>query len=169
MGKNKSLVPTMTEAHGDAGVSPAKTATATVEPQNDGKALGEEEEEEPCGVVLSKNAQKKLAKQQRWEAKKAEKKAAEKEQKRKEVERKRKEWEESLAGLTEEERAKLVESRMSLRKERMEKRNVEKDCRRERLNRAKDEGQNVVVDLEFSHLMNPNEIRSLVQQVMTMK
>ncbi|KAI4298830.1 hypothetical protein L6164_032347 [Bauhinia variegata] len=69
---------------------------------------------------LSKSAQKKLLKQQRFEAKKAEKKALMKEQKRKDAERKRKEWEENLASACEEERLKLIESRKSLRKERME-------------------------------------------------
>jgi len=114
---------------------------------------------------LSKNAKKKLEKQQRWEAKKAEKKAAAKEQKKKETERKRKEWEETIAGITEEERVKLVEARLSLRKERMEKRWEEKNEKKERLVKAKELGQNVVVDVEFSHLMTPQEIRSLVQQV----
>nr|ABN05883.1 tRNA (guanine-N1-)-methyltransferase [Medicago truncatula] len=115
---------------------------------------------------LSKNAKKKLARQERWEAKKADKKAAAKEQKKKETERKRKEWEESIAGITEEERVKVIEARMSLRKERMEKRLEEKNEKKERLVKAKELGQNVVVDVEFSHLMTPQEIRSLVQQIM---
>ncbi|XP_061344361.1 tRNA (guanine(9)-N1)-methyltransferase [Gastrolobium bilobum] len=134
--------------------------TEMEEPQNDGNTL------DKAPVVLSKNAQKKMLKQQRWEAKKAEKKALEKEQKRRDGERKRKEWEESLAGITEEERAKLVESRRSLRKERMEKWLQEKECKRERLFRAREQGQNVVIDLQFSHLMTPNEIHSLVKQIM---
>lgn len=153
------------EANGDGGVTPQKTETD--EPQNDGNAP---EEEQPraaaAAVASSKNAQKKLARQQRWEAKKAEKKAAAKEHKKKESERKRKEWEESLASVPEEERAKLIESRRSLRKERMEKRSQEKDGKKERLTRAKEQGQNVVVDLQFTHLMTPSETRSLVQQIM---
>nr|AFK46731.1 unknown [Medicago truncatula] len=115
---------------------------------------------------LSKNAKKKLARQERWEAKKADKKAAAKEQKKKETERKRKGWEESIAGMTEEERVKVIEARMSLRKERMEKRLEEKNEKKERLVKAKELRQNVVVDVEFSHLMTPQEIRSLVQQIM---
>lgn len=114
---------------------------------------------------LSKNAQKKQLKQQRYEAKKAEKKAQEKEQKRKEGERKHKEWEETLAKATEEERLKLIESRKNLRKERMEKRSEEKEKKMERLTRAKEIGQNVVVDVDFAHLMSESEISSLVQQV----
>ena len=114
---------------------------------------------------LSKSAHKKLLKQQRYEAKKAEKKAWLKEQKKKDAERKRKEWEESLASVTEEERARLIESRKSLRKERMDKRNEEKEKKKERLLNAKECGQNVVIDLEFSDLMTSNEINSLVQQV----
>ncbi|KAJ7967845.1 tRNA (Guanine(9)-N1)-methyltransferase [Quillaja saponaria] len=116
--------------------------------------------------TLSKTAQKKLLKQQRFEAKKAEKKAQMKELKKKEAERKRKEWEETLASLTEEERLKLIESRKNLRKERMEKRSEEKDKKMERLTKAKECGQKIVIDLEFSHLMTPTEINSLVQQIM---
>ncbi|KAF7803879.1 tRNA (guanine(9)-N1)-methyltransferase [Senna tora] len=115
---------------------------------------------------LSKNAQKKLLKQQKYEAKKAEKKALMKEQKKREAERKRKEWEESLESVTEEERLKLIESRKSLRKERMDKRSEEKEMKKERLTKAKECGQNVVIDLEFPHLMSPTEINSLVQQIM---
>ncbi|KAJ0836301.1 putative tRNA (guanine(9)-N(1))-methyltransferase [Helianthus annuus] len=89
---------------------------------------------------LSKNAQKKLLKQQRFEAKKAEKKAAMKEEKKRQGERKRKEWEEKLSNLSEEERLKTIE--------------------------AKKSGQKVVLDLQFSELMAPNEIHSLVKQIM---
>ncbi|RDX69080.1 trm10 [Mucuna pruriens] len=146
---------------GDAGAPPQTTGAEN--PQSEQTAADKGEADPP---VLSKNAQKKLAKQQRFEARKAEKKAAAKEQKRRDVERKRKEWEESLASVPEEERAKLLESRRSLRKERMEIRSQEKESKRERLSIAREQGQNVVVDLQFSHLMNPNEIHSLVQQIM---
>ncbi|XP_004486352.1 uncharacterized protein [Cicer arietinum] len=144
------------EANGDAGVQQQKTEMEKPTESN----------ENPSEPVLSKRAKKKLAKQQKYEEKKAEKKAAAKEQKKKEVERKRKEWEESIASIPEDEKMKLIESRISLRKERMEKRTQEKNDRKERLMKAKEQGQNVVVDLEFSHLMTPNEIRSLVQQIM---
>ncbi|XP_024184923.1 tRNA (guanine(9)-N1)-methyltransferase [Rosa chinensis] len=119
-----------------------------------------------AAVVLSKSAQKKVLKQQRWEAKKAEKKAQEKEHKKREGERKRKEWEETLASLSEDERLKMIESRKSLRKERMDKRSEERDRKTERLTRAKECGQKIVIDLEFSHLMTPSETHSLVQQIM---
>ncbi|KAM6585552.1 hypothetical protein CsatB_012554 [Cannabis sativa] len=115
---------------------------------------------------LSKNAQKKLLKQQKYEAKKAEKKAQAKEQKKKDGERKRKEWEEMLASLPEEERSKLIESRKSMRKERMDKRSEERESKIERLTKAKLCGQNIIIDMEFSHLMTPSEINSLVQQIM---
>ncbi|KAK3010024.1 hypothetical protein RJ639_010987 [Escallonia herrerae] len=115
---------------------------------------------------LSKNAQKKLLKQQKFEAKKAEKKAAEKLHKKLEPERKRKEWDEKLASLSEEERSKLIESRRGMRKERMEKRSKEREMKNERLARANESGQNVVIDLEFADLMAANEIHSLVQQIM---
>lgn len=117
---------------------------------------------------MSKNAKKKLLKQQRYEAKKAEKKAFEKEQKKREVERKRKEWDEKLASLSQEEREKLIEERKELRKERMEKRSEERERKIEKLNEAKSNGQNVVIDLEFAHLMNSSELNSLVQQVVSL-
>ncbi|KAM3328157.1 tRNA (guanine(9)-N1)-methyltransferase [Capsicum galapagoense] len=124
-----------------------------------------EQQQQPC-PALSKNAQKKLLKQQRYTAKKAEKKALLKEQKKIQGERKRKEWEEKLAGSTEEEKQHLIESRKCLRKERMDQRSEEKGKKMQRLNNAKQNGQNVVIDLEFDRLMNSSELHSLVQQIM---
>ncbi|KAL2524136.1 tRNA (guanine-N1-)-methyltrnsferase [Abeliophyllum distichum] len=115
---------------------------------------------------MSKNAKKKLLKQQRYEAKKADKKAFAKELKKREVERKRKEWDEKLTSVSQEEREKLIEGRKGLRKERMEKRSEEKERKIEKLMEAKSNGQNIVIDLEFSHLMNSSELNSLVQQIM---
>lgn len=89
-----------------------------------------------------------------------------KEQKKREGERKRKEWEEKLAGATEEEKQQLIESRKCLRKERMDQRSDEKGKKMQRLTKAKENGQNVVIDLEFDHLMNSSELHSLVQQIM---
>lgn len=124
-----------------------------------------EEPAPPAAQALSKRAQKKLVKQQKYEVRKAEKKAADKERRKKEVERKRREWDEKLAGVPEEERSEIIESRKNLRKERMEKRSEEKELKIQRLTQAKISGQNIVIDLEFSHLMTPSEINSLVQQV----
>ncbi|GAB2221191.1 hypothetical protein Drorol1_Dr00012361 [Drosera rotundifolia] len=115
---------------------------------------------------LSKRAQKKLIKQQKCEAKKAEKKAVAKEQKRLDKERKRKEWDEKLSTLSEEEKSKVIEERKGVRKERMEKRSEERDRKIERLTKAKENGQNIIIDLEFSHLMTVTELSSLVQQIM---
>lgn len=140
---------------GEVGVPPPKPET---QESTDGNGNSSE-------PVVSKNALKKQARQQRWEAKKAEKKAAAKEKKKKETERKRKEWEESLASIPEDERTKFIESRISLRKERMEQNTLEKNSKKERLTKGKEEGQNIVIDLQFSHLMTPSEIRSLVKQV----
>ncbi|XP_030512892.1 tRNA (guanine(9)-N1)-methyltransferase isoform X1 [Rhodamnia argentea] len=115
---------------------------------------------------LSKNAQKRLLKQQRYEAKKAEKKALLKEHKKREAERKRKEWQEALESATEAERSKLIESRRELRRERMEKRSEEREGKLRRLEGARESGQKIVIDLEFAHLMSANEISSLCQQIM---
>lgn len=111
--------------------------------------------------VLSKRARKKLIKQQKLQEKKAEKKAQQKEQKRLEAERRKKEWEEKLEKVPEEERMEMIERR----KERMEKRFEEREMKMERLKRGRETGVNLVIDLEFSHLMNSNEINSLCQQV----
>ncbi|XP_028800371.1 tRNA (guanine(9)-N1)-methyltransferase [Neltuma alba] len=154
----------MIEAGRDCDGAPLPTMGAAENDQND-----TEKPVNPEGSTqqpLSRNAQKKLLKQQKYEAKKAEKKALLKEQKKKEAERKRKEWEESLESVTEEEKLKLIESRKSIRKERMEKRSEEKEKKKERLTKAKECGQNVIIDLDFSHLMTPTEINSLVQQIM---
>ncbi|XP_059307078.1 tRNA (guanine(9)-N1)-methyltransferase [Lycium ferocissimum] len=133
----------------------------------EGSKAAEVQQPQPCPPQLSKNAQKKLLKQQRYEAKKAEKKALLKEEKKRQGERKRKEWEEKLSGAaTEEEKQQLIDSRKSLRKERMDQRSLEKGKKMERLNNAKQNGQNVVIDLEFDHLMNTSELHSLVQQIM---
>lgn len=132
--------------------------------QENGVNMSEEPiNSQPSG--LSKNAQKKQLKQQRYEARKAEKKARMKEEKKREAERKRKEWEEKLTNVSQEEQLKLIESRKSLRRERMAKRSQERENKIRRLNKAKEEGQNIVIDLEFSHLMTATEIHSLVQQV----
>ncbi|GAB2269853.1 hypothetical protein Dimus_004772 [Dionaea muscipula] len=115
---------------------------------------------------LSKRAQKKLLKQQKYEAKKAEKKAMAKEQKKLDKERRRKEWDDKLAIMSEEEKSKMIEARKGVRKDRMEKRSEERERKIERLTKAKEVGQNIIVDLEFSHLMTPVETSSLVQQIM---
>ncbi|KAL3627270.1 hypothetical protein CASFOL_028633 [Castilleja foliolosa] len=124
------------------------------------------DENTPVAQPMSKNAQKRLLKQQRFEAKKAEKKAQMKEHKKKEAERKRREWDEKLSSLAEDEREKLIEERKGMRKERMEKRSEERGKKMERLQEARINGQNVVIDLEFAHLMASNELHSLVQQIM---
>ncbi|KAL5699985.1 tRNA (guanine(9)-N(1))-methyltransferase [Ranunculus cassubicifolius] len=120
----------------------------------------------PPPPPLSKSAQKKIVKQQKYEEKKAQKKAALKEHKQKEAERKRREWDEKLSTLTEEEKSKLIESRKEMRKERMDFRSEERGKKIEKLTRAKEIGQKIVIDLDFSDLMTPTEIHSLVQQIM---
>ncbi|KAK2652695.1 hypothetical protein Ddye_012551 [Dipteronia dyeriana] len=137
-----------------------------MESRDENGEKGVEEQAQPQILGLSKSAQKKQLKQQRYEAKKVEKKARMKEEKKREAERKRKEWDSKLAGVTEEERRKLMESRRELRKERMEKRSEEREKKIQRLTDAKESGQNIIVDLEFCHLMSGSEIHSLVQQIM---
>lgn len=113
--------------------------------------------------ALSKNAQKVLAKQERFKQAKQQRKAHEKEHRHQETERKRREWQEKLANLPEEEIKKAQEEKMGLRAARKEERKGRKD----KLIHAMAEGQNIVIDLEFGEKMKANEISSLVQQVRT--
>ncbi|XP_078431901.1 tRNA (guanine(9)-N1)-methyltransferase-like protein [Wolffia australiana] len=115
---------------------------------------------------LSKSALKKQQKLLLLKKRKAERKAAEKEKRKQELEGKRREWDEKLAAATEEERARLVESRREARKERMAQRNEEREMKTARLRSAALSGHKLVLDLDFGHLMSPNEIRSLVHQIM---
>ncbi|KAK6124751.1 hypothetical protein DH2020_017151 [Rehmannia glutinosa] len=142
------------------------TRTNSLQIETAMESLQNDENTPAVNQPMSKNAQKRLLKQQRYEAKKAEKKAQMKEHKKKEAERKRKEWQEKLANVGEEEREKLIEGRKELRKERMEQRSEEKGKKIERLQNARINGQNVVIDLEFADLMSSSELHSLVQQIM---
>ena len=47
----------------------------------------------------------------------------------------------------------------------MDQRTEERETKALRLSEAKKHGQNIVVDLQFSNLMAPNEIHSLIKQV----
>ncbi|XP_058197177.1 tRNA (guanine(9)-N1)-methyltransferase-like [Rhododendron vialii] len=159
----KTLAPRIDNPH----FRPLQMTTATTEPPiTSGENSLQNEDRCASQPLMSKRAQKKLLKQQKFEAKKAQKKALAKEQRKREGERKRREWEERVAGLSEEEREKLIGSRKGLKKERMEKRCEERESKVKRLNEAKTQGQNIVVDLEFASLMTPSEINSLVQQIM---
>lgn len=111
---------------------------------------------------LSKNALKKLAKQERMRQAKLQNRAHEKELRHKETERKRREWQEKLANLPEEEVKKAQEARMELRASRKDERKARKD----KLVQAMTDGQNIVIDLEFGEKMKLNEVSSLCQQIM---
>lgn len=116
---------------------------------------------------LSKSARKKLLKQERQAARKAERKVADKERRRADLDRRRREWEEALAAApSDEAREEMLAARRETRRERVGKRVDERGARAERLRRAAEgAGQKVVLDLEFADLMRPNELHSLTQQV----
>lgn len=117
------------------------------------------------GIKLCRREQKKLLKQYHYEVRKAEIIAADKERRRNEGERKRMAWDQKLASVGEDEQFKLIEERRRLRTDTIMRMNVEKVQRFERLEKAREHGQNIVIDLEFSHLMSPLEIKSLARQV----
>ncbi|KAJ3699235.1 hypothetical protein LUZ61_002940 [Rhynchospora tenuis] len=116
--------------------------------------------------ALTKTAQKKLLKQERLAARKAEKKAAEKRRKAEHKEQRRLEWDEKLEALSPEEKAKLIESKNEARRERIKREKEEHWMKIERLKKATEVGQKVVLDLDFGHLMTASEIQSLSQQIM---
>ncbi|BBN08477.1 tRNA (guanine9-N1)-methyltransferase [Marchantia polymorpha subsp. ruderalis] len=134
--------------------------------QNDNRSEEEnesdDEEEDEAPGPMSKSALKNAEKARRYKIKKKMRKAAEKEKRHEESKRKRKEWEEKLALMTEEEREKAKQEKTDVRKERKDEQKQRKDKLREALT----SGQNYVIDLEFSHLMKPQELTSLIQQVM---
>lgn len=113
--------------------------------------------------ALSKNALKALAKQERYKQAKQQRRAQEKEAQHQETVRKRREWQEKLASLTEEEVKEAYEKKLGVRALRKE----ELKGRKEKLQQAMQQGQNIVIDLDFGEKMKPNEISSLVQQVRT--
>lgn len=111
---------------------------------------------------LSKNAQKKLLKQERYKAQKQQRKAFEKTKRHEESERKRKEWEAKLSSLSAEEQDIVLKENKEKRLERKDKAKE----RKARLRGAMQNGQNLVLDLDFCDRMKQNEMASLVQQVM---
>lgn len=165
------------ESHVEVSVCGEKNGNSSDMPQVEVESNGPKAEQYPAlsGTVegqkpplpeeakgLSKNAQKVLAKQERYKQAKQQRKAQEKEARHQETARKRREWQEKLASLSEEEVKKAQEEKMGLRAQRKE----EHKGRKEKLIQAMAEGQNIVIDLEFGDKMKPNEISSLVQQVM---
>eukprot|EP00250_Pteridium_aquilinum_P031401 c43555_g1_i1 orf=480-1532(-) len=125
---------------------------------SNGNGLVHQDEPKP----LSKNAQKKLLKMERYKAKKMERKAFEKSKRHEETERKRKEWDAKLSSMSAEEQDIALREKKENRMARKEKWNDRKG----RLRGAMESGQNLVIDLEFCDRMKPNELASLVQQVM---
>ena len=125
-------------------------------------AVSEEEKTEVCvPPTLSKNAQKKLLKLERYQAKKAERKAFEKTQKLEEKERRKKEWGEKLSAMSTEEQELVLKEKTEKKVARKERSNDRKN----KMKQAMESGQNLVIDLEFADRMKPSELASLVQQV----
>lgn len=152
------------------GLNPTTTrqdfeATEAVQESKNVDANGEAILRSDYGIKMSGGEQKNLLNQQLYEVRKAEIVATDKERRRSEGEQKRKAWDEKLASVGEEERLKLIEERRRLRTETIMRMNEEKAQRMERLERAREHGQNIIIDLEFNHLMSPLEIKSLTRQV----
>ena len=115
----------------------------------------------PESVPLSKNARKRLAKQEAWEAKKKQKKEEEREARMKRGEVARAEHAAKLEAMTDEERAKHEEERQAkreIRKKEAEEAKAKKQAALEAPNA-------VVLDLEFGHLMSDKEQKSMAKQL----
>ncbi|KAJ3694722.1 hypothetical protein LUZ60_000099 [Juncus effusus] len=143
----------------------ADSDQTTIPNPNPNPNLNEDQEQQQQS--LSKRAQKKLRKKQWMEDKKSQKRAAEKERKAAERDRRRLEWEEQLAAAgSEEERNKLIDVKREGKRERVGRQAEERRIKIERLKKAVESGQKVVLDLEFEGLMSASEISSLSQQIM---
>ncbi|XP_002963803.2 tRNA (guanine(9)-N1)-methyltransferase [Selaginella moellendorffii] len=114
--------------------------------------------EVPNGKPLSKNAQKRLLKLEKMAQKKKDMKAREKERKKERKEKKSQEW----ANLSTEEK----EAAIQRSKEASRVRAEENNRRKEKLNKALEAGQNLVIDFQFSDQMTDQEIANMSQQIM---
>ena len=111
--------------------------------------------------LLSRNAQKRLQRQQMFQERKERQRAENKRKREEDEERRRKDEEAALAAMTEEERRELEESK------------AQKAAARKAADEAKwlaweataKEGPGLVIDLEFTELMTERELSSLQQQV----
>ena len=129
---------------------------------SDGDGEGAEGDAAQKGAIqLSKNALKRLAKHEAWEKRKAVIKAQEKEQRRQKGEEVRAEHKAKLEAMTEEERAKYDEERAAIKA----KRKKEAEEAKAKKAAALTSPHGVVLDLEFGHLMQDKEIRSLAKQL----
>ena len=142
-------------------------ANADADTVRDGKSSGDDGEGvgAPGGVTdavpLSKNAQKRAAKQALWERRKAAKKAQEKKEKEQRGEEVRAAHKEKLESMTEEERAKYEEEKMAARARRKKEAEEAKAKKQAALTAP----NGVVLDLEFGHLMQDKEMRSMAKQL----
>ena len=110
---------------------------------------------------LSKNARKRLAKQEAWEAKKRQKKEEEKSARKAKGVQVRAEHAQKLEAMTAEERAAYEETRRAAREARMR----DAEAAKAKKMAALEAPHAVVLDLEFSHLMDEKEMRSLAKQL----
>ncbi|GAB4820864.1 hypothetical protein N2152v2_007910 [Parachlorella kessleri] len=115
------------------------------------------EEQQP----ISKNQLKKLRKQQRYEEQKRQRRAAEKAARQAKQEQRRAEGLERMATMTEEEKQRWREERRA----KVEARKQESQGKKAKLHQALDEGQRLVIDLDFEDKMSESEIKSLCQQL----
>ena len=111
--------------------------------------------------IMSKNAQKRAAKQAVWERRKAAKKAQEKKEKEQRGEEVRAAHKEKIESMTEEERAKYEEEKMAARARRKKEAEEAKAKKQAALTAP----NAVILDLEFGHLMQDKEMRSMAKQL----
>ena len=112
---------------------------------------------------LSKNAQKRLAKQKFLEERKIARREHEKEMRKAKVALRKAEREREFAEMTPEERLEKEKEVRESRKDRF----LVSGTRKERLAQALEANHNVVLDLDFGPMMRPREVKSLAQQVLT--
>ncbi|KAL2629764.1 hypothetical protein R1flu_014450 [Riccia fluitans] len=110
----------------------------------------------------SNRSMKKAMRRERWKIQKKLKKKAVQERNKEKKAKKILELEERRAAMTQEE----IEAEKEEGKRKRQERKNESREKKEKIKEAMTSGQNYVIDLEFCHLMTPEEIVSLIQQVM---
>eukprot|EP00882_Tetradesmus_deserticola_P019382 GHRQ01020861.1.p1 GENE.GHRQ01020861.1~~GHRQ01020861.1.p1 ORF type:complete len:186 (+),score=87.00 GHRQ01020861.1:223-780(+) len=118
------------------------------------------DEQQPAAAI-SKRQMKRLQKMERQEENKKAKKAAEKEQKQKLLELKRAEIGKMLDSMTEAEREQWHQQQKGKKQQVMAARQASKAHNQQALSAP----QKLVIDLDFSDMMSPSEVKSLLQQL----
>ena len=149
------------DADGNAGVKGKSAGDGGGAGKGGGGGGGAAAADDAAAVSLSKNAQKRAAKFELWEKRKAAKKAQEKQEKEQRGEEVRLAHKQKMEAMSEEERAAYEEERSAARANRKKDAEEAKEKKKAALTAP----NAVILDLEFGHLMEDKEMRSMAKQL----